>query len=53
MSIGVASYPAQGVSLESLIASADGALYHAKREGRDCVVRADWASLGQTATTVR
>ncbi len=45
VSVGVASYPAQGVSLESLIASADGALYHAKREGRDCVVRADWASF--------
>ena len=50
LSIGVSSYPAQGISLESLIASADGALYHAKREGRDCVVRADWSSLGQAAT---
>lgn len=42
LSVGVASYPAQGTNLETLIASADGALYHAKRKGRDCVVRADW-----------
>jgi GGDEF domain-containing protein len=49
----VASYPAQGTSLESLIASADGALYHAKRKGRDCVMRADWALTGQPAGAVR
>lgn len=48
---GVASYPAQGTNLDALIASADAALYHAKREGRDCVVRADWSSFGNAATT--
>ena len=53
LSIGVASYPAQGTSLESLIASADGALYHAKRKGRDCVMRADWALTGQPAGVAR
>jgi len=50
VSVGVASYPAQGISLDSLIASADAALYHAKREGRDCVVRADWSSFGHATT---
>jgi diguanylate cyclase (GGDEF)-like protein len=43
LSVGVASYPGQGTTLESLIASADAALYNAKREGRDRVVRADWS----------
>jgi diguanylate cyclase (GGDEF)-like protein len=41
LSIGVAEFPTNGGSLESLIASADAALYHAKREGRDRIVRAD------------
>ena len=40
MSIGVAEFPADGSSPESLTAAADAALYHAKRRGRDCVVRA-------------
>jgi diguanylate cyclase (GGDEF)-like protein len=53
LSIGVASYPSQGVSLESLIASADGALYHAKRKGRDCVIRADWSQAGLPAAAAR
>lgn len=43
LSIGIGEFPAHGASLESLIASADSALYRAKREGRDQVVRADWA----------
>jgi diguanylate cyclase (GGDEF)-like protein len=43
VSIGVATYPAQAAGVESLIAAADGALYHAKRLGRDRVVRADWS----------
>lgn len=43
LSIGVADFPTHGGSVDSLIASADAALYHAKREGRDRVVRADWA----------
>jgi diguanylate cyclase (GGDEF)-like protein len=44
LSIGIAEFPDHGASAESLIACADGALYHAKRQGRDRVVRADWAS---------
>jgi diguanylate cyclase (GGDEF)-like protein len=43
LSIGAAEFPLHGASLESLIAGADAALYHAKRLGRDRVVRADWA----------
>lgn len=43
LSIGIAEFPTHGGSLESLIASADSALYHAKREGRDRIERADWA----------
>lgn len=50
VSAGIASFPAQGISLESLIASADGALYHAKREGRDRAIRADWPAIGLAAT---
>ncbi|HTS87082.1 MAG TPA: diguanylate cyclase [Gemmatimonadales bacterium] len=44
LSIGVAEFPTHGTALDSLIASADAALYQAKRMGRDRVVRADWAS---------
>lgn len=43
VSVGVAEFWKHGNSLESLIASADAALYHAKRHGRDRVIRADWA----------
>lgn len=53
LSIGVASYPAHGASLESVIGSADGALYQAKRRGRDCVVRADWSQTGQPVAVAR
>lgn len=45
VSTGVAEFPEHGSSLESLIASADAALYRAKRQGRDRVVRADWAQV--------
>jgi diguanylate cyclase (GGDEF)-like protein len=38
MSIGVAEFPAHGDTPESLIASADAAMYQAKGEGRDRVV---------------
>ena len=40
LSTGVAEFPTDGNSPESLIASADTALYQAKRRGRDRVVRA-------------
>jgi diguanylate cyclase (GGDEF)-like protein len=39
LSIGVAEYPRNGETPEELIAAADGALYQAKREGRDRVVQ--------------
>jgi diguanylate cyclase (GGDEF)-like protein len=39
-SIGVAAFPADGPSPEALIASADAALYQAKHDGRNRVVRA-------------
>ncbi|WP_096366807.1 putative bifunctional diguanylate cyclase/phosphodiesterase [Thiohalobacter thiocyanaticus] len=38
VSVGVASYPGDGESLDKLIATADSALYQAKRSGRDRVV---------------
>lgn len=38
LSAGVAEFPADGGTVESVIASADAALYRAKREGRDRVV---------------
>jgi diguanylate cyclase (GGDEF)-like protein len=40
VSIGVAEFPQHGDTRESIIASADGALYKAKRLGRNRVVRA-------------
>jgi diguanylate cyclase (GGDEF)-like protein len=49
LSVGVAAYPAQARSLESLIAAADNALYHAKRQGRDRVSRADRLQLADAS----
>jgi diguanylate cyclase (GGDEF)-like protein len=40
VSIGVASFPEHGTTPEAIIAGADGALYHAKRNGRNRVVTA-------------
>jgi len=40
VSIGVAQFPEDGDGPEALLARADGALYRAKREGRDRVLRA-------------
>jgi diguanylate cyclase (GGDEF)-like protein len=41
VSVGVASLPLHGTSPDALFAAADAALYRAKREGRDRVVKAD------------
>jgi diguanylate cyclase (GGDEF)-like protein len=41
MSFGVASFPEAGNTQESLMRSADQALYLAKRAGRNRVVRSD------------
>ena len=41
VSIGVATFPAQGDSAAQLVSSADAALYRAKREGRDRVFVAE------------
>jgi len=38
LSIGAASYPAQGADAESMLKNADAALYEAKRQGRDRLV---------------
>jgi diguanylate cyclase (GGDEF)-like protein len=40
ISAGLSVYPRQGVDLDALLASADQALYQAKREGRNRVVPA-------------
>jgi diguanylate cyclase (GGDEF)-like protein len=40
LSIGVAAFPEHGETLEAIVASADSALYHAKRSGRNRVVLA-------------
>jgi diguanylate cyclase (GGDEF)-like protein len=40
LSIGVATFPANGKTSEALLAAADAALYQAKKKGRDCVVAA-------------
>lgn len=37
LSIGVATFPAQAITLEDLLLLSDLALYHAKAEGRNCV----------------
>jgi diguanylate cyclase (GGDEF)-like protein len=39
VSVGVASYPEDGVSLDSILEKADRALYHAKQTGRNRVCR--------------
>jgi len=45
ISIGAAGYPEHGETAEALIGSADGALYEAKRSGRNCVVLAGSSSI--------
>lgn len=48
VSIGVAAFPMNGGSPKELLAAADGALYRAKREGRDRVVEADSLPVVET-----
>jgi len=43
LSIGIAEFPRHGTTRESLMLSADRALYSAKKCGRDCFVAADFA----------
>jgi diguanylate cyclase (GGDEF)-like protein len=50
VSVGVATAPENGASPPRLIRSADGALYHAKRAGKNQVVHA--ADLNETGATV-
>jgi diguanylate cyclase (GGDEF)-like protein len=45
-SIGIATYPAHGVTLDQLLGAADRAMYSAKHEGRDRSVRATPPSGG-------
>ncbi|HZW81266.1 MAG TPA: diguanylate cyclase [Candidatus Deferrimicrobiaceae bacterium] len=49
LSVGVAAFPAHGMSPKELMASADGALYEAKRGGRDQVAVALAKSVQQIA----
>jgi diguanylate cyclase (GGDEF)-like protein len=49
VSIGVASFPQHGATMETLLSAADEALFQAKRNGRNCVVAA--AAQGGTNRT--
>jgi diguanylate cyclase (GGDEF)-like protein len=41
VSVGVACYPQHGPSIDELLAAADGAMYQAKRAGKNCVHTAE------------
>jgi diguanylate cyclase (GGDEF)-like protein len=50
-SIGVASFPIHGVSVEAIIREADNALYRCKQYGRNRVALAALAEVEETAPT--
>jgi diguanylate cyclase (GGDEF)-like protein len=50
ISIGIAGYPTAGENTESLLSSADNALYQAKTDGRNCVVVTQTGALPNTST---
>ena len=51
-SIGIATYPAHGVTMDQLLGAADRAMYAAKHEGRDRSVRATAVSGGAKIITL-
>jgi len=53
LSTGVAEFPTNGDTLESLIESADAALYRAKESGRDRVVRAEGGRTTRVAPATK
>jgi len=53
VSIGVATYPADGATGQVLIGEADQALYRAKREGRNCVASAAPSEAAPSTETGR
>jgi len=51
VSVGVSALPEHGTSGKDLLAAADAALYRAKREGRDRVVKAEMVTPVESAET--
>jgi diguanylate cyclase (GGDEF)-like protein len=51
ISIGVATFPQNGDTMDHILGFADRALYEAKRQGRNRVILAEPASIGQSSPT--